>query len=430
MAEHRMTTEGNTQIGQEGAHRGSEKKSRLFLFLVGIAVVLVIVGIFTLLQRREQYNALAKETEKIAVPTVAVIHPTLEPSQEDLVLPSTLQAYVESPIYARTTGYVKKWYHDIGSHVQKGDLLAEIETPEVDQQLSQARADLGTMQANENLSRITATRYQELIKTDGVSKQEVDNAVGDYAARRAAVASAQANVRRLEELESFKHVFAPFGGVITRRNVDIGNLINAGNGGTAQEMFFLAATDPIRAYVSVPEVYAAAVHPGLGAFLELTQFPGEKFQAKVARTADAIDLASRTLNTEVDVPNKTGQLLPGGYAQVHLLVGVTGTRLQVPVNALLFRAEGLRAVVVDANHKTHLQQLAIGRDYGTALEVLQGLRPDDWIVLNPPDSLDEGIQVNVKEAPPTPGPGANGNRTAPSTNAPATNGKSSQGDKK
>jgi RND family efflux transporter MFP subunit len=425
-----MTTEGNTQIGQEGAQRGSEKKSRLFLFLVGIAVVLVIVGIFTLLQRREQYNALAKETEKIAVPTVAVIHPTLEPSQEDLVLPSTLQAYVESPIYARTTGYVKKWYHDIGSHVQKGDLLAEIETPEVDQQLSQARADLGTMQANENLSRITATRYQELIKTDGVSKQEVDNAVGDYAARRAAVASAQANVRRLEELESFKHVFAPFGGVITRRNVDIGNLINAGNGGTAQEMFFLAATDPIRAYVSVPEVYAAAVHPGLGAFLELTQFPGEKFQAKVARTADAIDLASRTLNTEVDVPNKTGQLLPGGYAQVHLLVGVTGTRLQVPVNALLFRAEGLRAVVVDANHKTHLQQLAIGRDYGTALEVLQGLRPDDWIVLNPPDSLDEGIQVNVKEAPPTPGPGANGNRTAPSTNAPATNGKPSQGDKK
>jgi RND family efflux transporter MFP subunit len=425
-----MTTEGNTQIGQEGAHRGSEKKSRLFLFLVGIAVVLVIVGIFTLLQRREQYNALAKETEKIAVPTVAVIHPTLEPSQEDLVLPSTLQAYVESPIYARTTGYVKKWYHDIGSHVQKGELLAEIETPEVDQQLSQARADLGTMQANENLSRITATRYQELIKTDGVSKQEVDNAVGDYAARRAAVASAQANVRRLEELESFKHVFAPFGGVITRRNVDIGNLINAGNGGTAQEMFFLAATDPIRAYVSVPEVYAAAVHPGLGAFLELTQFPGEKFQAKVARTADAIDLASRTLNTEVDVPNKTGQLLPGGYAQVHLLVGVTGTRLQVPVNALLFRAEGLRAVVVDANHKTHLQQLAIGRDYGTALEVLQGLRPDDWIVLNPPDSLDEGIQVNVKEAPPTPGPGANGNRTAPSTNAPATNGKPSQGDKK
>jgi RND family efflux transporter MFP subunit len=427
-----MTTEGSTQMVQEGARQGHEKKSRLFVFLVGLAVVLVIIGIFTLLQRREQYNALAKETEKAAIPTVAVIHPTIEPSQEDLVLPSTLQAYVESPIYARTTGYVKKWYHDIGSHVQKGDLLAEIETPEVDQQLSQARADLGTTQANENLSRITATRYEELIKTDGVSKQEVDNAVGDYAARRAAVASAQANVRRLEELESFKRVFAPFSGVITRRNVDLGNLINAGNGGTAQEMFFLASTDPIRAYVSVPEVYASAVHPGLGAYLELTQFPGQKFQAKVARTADAIDLSSRTLNTEVDVPNKNGQLLPGGYAQVHLQLGVTGTRLQVPVNALLFRAEGLRAVVVDANHKTHLQQLAIGRDYGTALEVLQGLRPDDWIVLNPPDSLDEGMQVNVKEPPQKPGPGAPGNGATPSsTNGPSNpNGKPSQGEKK
>jgi len=427
-----MTTEGNTQVAQEGGRPETARKSRLFLFLIGIALVLVIVGIFTLLQRREQYNALAKETEKLAVPTVAVVHPTVEPSQEDLVLPSTLQAYVESPIYARTTGYLKKWYHDIGSHVQKGELLADIETPEVDQQLSQARADLGTTLANENLSRITATRYEELIKTDGVSKQEVDNAVGDYAARQAAVASAQANVRRLEDLESFKHIYAPFGGVITRRNVDIGNLINAGNGGSAQELFVLAATDPIRAYVSVPEVYAAAVHPGLGAYLELTQFPGEKFQGKVARTADAIDLASRTLNTEVDVPNKTGQLLPGGYAQVHLLVGVTGTRLQVPVNALLFRAEGLRAVVVDANHKTHLQQLAIGRDYGTALEVLQGLRADDWIVVNPPDSLDEGVQVNVKQPPQQPGPGASGKGTPPSSTNPSstTSGTPAQGDKK
>jgi RND family efflux transporter MFP subunit len=426
-----MTREGNTNA-QDGEYHQAEKKSRLFLFLVGIALVLAIVGVFTLLQRREQYNALAKETEKLAVPTVAVIHPTVEPAQEDLVLPSTLQAYTESPIYARTTGYLKKWYHDIGTHVQQGELLADIDTPEIDQQLSQARADLGTMQANENLSRITATRYEELIKTDGVSKQEVDNAVGDYAARRAAVASAQANVRRLEELEAFKHIYAPFGGVITRRNVDIGNLINAGNGGSAQELFFLAATDPIRAYVSVPEVYAVAVRPGLGAFLELTQYPGQKFQAKVVRTADAIDLASRTLNTEVDVPNKSGQLLPGGYAQVHLLVGVTGARLQVPVNALLFRSEGLRAVVVDANHKTHLQQLAIGRDYGTALEVLQGLHAEDWIVLNPPDSLDEGMQVNPKEAAQKAAPGASGNGTAPSpgNGPPTTNGRSPQGAKK
>jgi RND family efflux transporter MFP subunit len=299
-------------------------------------------------------------------------------------------------------------------------LLADIDTPEVDQQLSQARADLCTSKANEDLSKITATRYQDLIKTDGVSKQEVDNAVGDYAAKRAGMASSEANVRRLEELESFKHIFAPFSGVITRRDIDIGNLINAGNGGTAQELFDLAQTDPIRTYVRVPEIYAPTIRGGLGAYLELSQFPGERFEGQVVRTADAIDLASRTLNTEVDVPNKDGRLLPGGYAQVHLLVKVTGQRLQVPVNALLFRSEGLRAVVIDENHKTHLRPLTIGRDYGTALEVLQGLSSNDWIVLNPADSLEEGVQVNVKEAPngASPGggiPGAPGNGAPGST---------------
>jgi RND family efflux transporter MFP subunit len=395
--------------------REPEKKSKLFLFLVLGVLALLIVGAITLLQRRTQYRALANETEKMAVPTVSVVHPTLEPGQEDLVLPSTTQAYVESPIYARTNGYLKKWYHDIGSRVRQGELLADIDTPEVDQQLSQARADLGTSQANQDLSKITATRYQDLIKTDGVSKQEVDNAVGDYAAKKAGMQSAEANVRRLEELESFKHIYAPFSGVITRRNVDIGNLINAGNGGAAQELFFLAQTDPIRAYVRVPEIYGSTIHAGLGAYLELSQYPGENFQGKVVRTADAIDLASRTLNTEVDVPNKDGRLLPGGYAQVHLLVKVTGQRLQVPVNALLFRSEGLRAVTIDEDHRTHLQALTIGRDYGTALEVLQGLKPGDWIVLNPPDSLEEGLQVNVKEMAQTapigvtrPSPGAAG----------------------
>ena len=404
-----MTREGNTQYESAYEERTPRKGSRLFLLLIGVVIVLVIVGAVTLVQRRSQYEALANETEKLAVPTVSVIHPIAELGQEDLVLPSTLQAYVESPIYARTTGYVKKWYHDIGSRVQKGELLADIDTPEVDQQLSQARAELNTSQANSDLSRITATRYEELIKTDGVSKQEVDNAVGDYAAKKATVQSSEANVRRLEELESFKHIYAPFSGVITRRNIDIGNLINAGNGGTAQELFFLAQTDPIRAYVSVPEVYASAIRPGLGAFLELTQYPSQKFQGKVVRTADAIDLASRTLNTEVDVPNRAAQLLPGGYAQVHLLVKVTGAHLQVPVNALLFRSEGLRAVVIDADHKTHLRPLAIGRDYGTTLEVLQGLDAGDWIVLNPADSLEEGIAVNVKQvAQGNNAPGGNG----------------------
>lgn len=425
-----MTTESNGETGRERP----APKSRLFLILIGIAVALVIVGAFTVVQRREQYNALAKETEKLAVPTVSVTHPTVQPPQEDLVLPSTLQAYVETDIFARTPGYLKKWYHDIGSRVQKGELLADIDAPEVDQQLSQAHADLNTALANENLSGITAARFQELIKTDGVSKQEVDNAVGDYAAKKAAAESAQANVRRLEELQSFKHIYAPFAGVITRRNIDVGNLINAGNGGTAQELFFLAQTDPMRAFVSVPEVYAPAIHSGLGAYLESPQYPGDQFQGKVVRTADAIDLASRTLNTEVDVPNRDGRLLPGGYAQVHLMLGVTGARLQVPVNALLFRAEGLRAVVVEADHKTHLQPLVIGRDYGTALEVLQGLHPNDWIVLNPPDSLDEGVQVNVKEVPqevtPT-GNLPNHGTAVPGGNVPPTqNGPARQGEKK
>lgn len=391
-------------MASESEQQEQPRKSKLFAGLIFAVIVLVVVGAVTMLQRRSQYQALAKETETLAIPTVAVIHPATEPREEGIVLPGTLQAYVESPIYARTNGYLKKWYRDIGSRVRQGELLADIDTPEVDQQLAQAEADLETAKANDNLSRITATRYEELIKTDGVSKQEVDNAKGDYAAKQAATASAAANVRRLEELESFKHIYAPFSGVITRRNVDIGTLVNAGNGGATQQLFYLAQTDPIRVYVNVPESAAPSIHPGLPAFLELTQFPGRKFEGKVVRSAEAIDLVSRTLLTEVDVPNKNAELLPGGYAQVHLQVKINNTRVQVPVNALLFRSEGLRAVVVGADHKTHLQPLTIGRDYGIALEVLQGLSPNDWIVVNPADSLEDNQQVNVKEAnikPPT-----------------------------
>jgi RND family efflux transporter MFP subunit len=391
-----MATEFDTQP--------QPRKSRLFGFLFLAVIVLVIIGAFTLLQRRSQYRALAKETETLAIPTVAIIHPTTEPPDEGLVLPGSMQAYVESPIYARTNGYLKKWYRDIGSRVRKGELLADIDTPEVDQQLSQSRADLETSKANANLSRITATRYEELIKTDGVSKQEVDNAQGDYAAKQAIVASSQANVRRLEELESFKHIYAPFSGVITRRNVDTGTLINAGNGGTSQQLFALSQTDPIRVYVNVPESAAPSIKSGLVANLELTQFPGRKFQGKVVRTAESIDPVSRTLLTEVDVPNKSAELLPGGYAQVHLAVKIAGDRLQVPVNALLFRSEGLRAIVVDSDHQLHFRPLTIGRDYGITLEVLQGLSASDWIVLNPADSLDDGQKVNVKELAAKPSP--------------------------
>jgi len=387
------------RVSMEPENQGHPRKkiSKVFTTLIFVAVLLVVLGAFTLFQRRAQYQALAEETETLAIPTVAVIHPTTEASQEDLVLPGTLQAYVESPIYARTNGYLKQWYHDIGSYVRQGELLADIDTPEVDQQLSQARADLNTAQANANLAKITAARYRELVKTDGVSKQEVDNAVGDLEAKVAAVNSSEANVRRLEDLESFKHVYAPFGGYITKRNVDTGTLINAGNGGASQQLFVLSQIDPIRVYLSVPETYAASIHAGLGAYLELTQYPGQKIEGKVVRTAEAIDLATRTLNTEVDVPNRNGALLPGGYAQVHLEVKVSGARLQVPVNALLFRSEGLRAVVVDGNHKIHLRAITVGRDYGTALEVLQGLEQKDWIVVNPADSLEESQEVRVKE---------------------------------
>jgi RND family efflux transporter MFP subunit len=408
--------EGGVPMEPEYQEQPHKKGSRLFTILFVVVVLLVLFGAVTLFQRRTQYQALAKETETLAIPTVAVIHPTTESTQEDLVLPGTLQAYVESPIYARTNGYLRKWYHDIGSRVHQGDLLVDIDTPEVDQQLSQARADLNTSQANANLSKITATRFQDLIKTDGVSKQEVDNAVGDLEAKVATVKSAEANVRRLEELESFKHVYAPFSGVITRRNVDTGTLINAGNGGASQQLFFLAQTDPIRVYLSVQEQYAPSIHAGLGAFLELTQYPGQRFEGKVVRTAESIDLNTRTLLTEVDVPNHNGSLLPGGYAQVHLQVKVSGARLAVPVNALLFRSEGLRAVVVDSNHRAHLKPLTIGRDYGTTLEVLNGLEATDWMVLNPADSIEDGQEVRVKEITPTAATPPAGTPSSPGAN--------------
>jgi len=406
---------------QEGQERHEpQRKSPLFVIFFGVVIVLVVVGGLLLLQRRAQFKALAENTETMAVPTVAIIHPVPQPAGEDLVLPSTLQAFVESPIFARTNGYLRKWYHDIGSHVEKGELLADIETPEVDQQLQQARADLVTAQANERLSQITSTRYSELLKTDGVSRQEVDNANGDLEAKRAITQSAAANVRRLEELKSFQRVYAPFSGVLTQRNVDIGTLINAGNGGTSQQLFFLAQTDPIRAYVNVPEAYAPSIRRGLQAYLELTQFPGIRFQGQVVRTAEAIDLSTRTLLTEVDVPNRSGQLLPGGYAQVHLLVNVKHERLLVPVNALLFRSEGLRAVVIDSNHKVRLQAVEIGRDFGTSLEVVNGLKVDDWIVLNPPDAIENDQDVHVKEvpnplAPVTPNAPSGGGQKQPGT---------------
>jgi RND family efflux transporter MFP subunit len=369
----------------------------LFTALISAALILAVLGALTVMRRQSSTQMLAQETERLTVPTVAVIHPTSEPSEEDLVLPGTLQAFVESPIYARTSGYLKKWYRDIGSRVKRGELLAEIDAPELDQELSQAKATRDQIAANAALAATTADRWVALRKADAVSQQDVDEKQGALRQLQASLAAADANVRRLDELEQFKKINAPFDGVITRRGVDAGTLITAGSSGSQQALFHVAQMDPIRVFLTVPEVNAAQIRQGMPAGLELVQYPGERFAGKVARTAESIDPATRTLLTEVDVPNSDGRLMPGGYAQVHLQVGAGVPRVRVPVNTLLFRAEGLRAVVVDANHQVHLRPLTIGKDYGTSLEVLHGLSTDDWIVLNPPDSLDEGERVQIAQ---------------------------------
>src|SRR5216684_5167769 len=320
MAEISTDPKVDTKIDSQHASSGgvtSRGRGAMLRWFMLLFLVFAVVGVYALLQRRTEHQVLAEQTERMAVPFVSIIHATRIEGESAMVLPGTLKAYVESPIYARTNGYLKKWYKDIGSHVNKGDLLAEIDTPEVDQQLAQMRADLTTAQANLGLAGTTTTRYQELLKSDSVSKQDADNASGNYAARQAMVQSAEANVKRLEEMESFKRVYAPFSGVITQRNVDSGNLINAGNGGSStKEMFDLSQIDPMRVFVSVPQSYGPSIRTGLKACLTLSEIPGRTFCGSVARTANAIDPGTRTLLTEVDVPNSAGVLLPGAYAQV------------------------------------------------------------------------------------------------------------------
>ncbi|HEX4425484.1 MAG TPA: efflux RND transporter periplasmic adaptor subunit [Terriglobales bacterium] len=365
------------------------------IFLTVLGILLIIGLVFGLMVRFSESRALAKETETLAVPSVAIVHPQQEAPQQDLVLPSTLQAYTESPIYARTNGYVAKWYKDIGSHVQKGQPLADIETPEIDQELAQAGATRDQVAAQAEIAKTSAARWETLQKQDAVAQQETDERTSSYVQGKANLASSDATVRRLQQLESFKHVYAPFSGVITKRNVDIGALINAGNGGTNQELFDIAKIDPIRVYVNVPEIYAPLIHSGVEGRIELAALNGQKFSGKVVRTANAIDPATRTLNTEIDVPNPKGILLPGSFAQVHFALNVITRSLSLPVNALLFRAEGTRAAVVDNNGKVHLKPVVIGRDYGTSVEILGGVEQPDSVILNPSDSLEEGQQVQV-----------------------------------
>jgi RND family efflux transporter MFP subunit len=356
----------------------------------------MVAGAFALVRRVTERGALAKETERLAIPTVGVIKPATEPASDELVLPAQLQAYVESAIYSRTNGYLLRWNKDIGSKVKKGELLAEIDTPEVDQELSQAKAAQQQTEAQLQLAKSTAERWANLRKTDSVSQQEADQQASAYSQATANTAAAEANVRRLQQLESFKHVYSPISGVITRRNTDVGALITAGSSGTGKELFDVAQVDPLRVFVSVPQTNAPSIRAGLPAHIELREYPGQKFSGKVVRTADSIDPATRTLLTEIDVPNPDGRLLPGSYAEVHFAVPVQITRLSIPVNAVLFRPEGPRVAVVGSDHRVHLKAISIGRDYGTKVEILGGLDPNDQIVVNPADSLEDGQQVNIK----------------------------------
>ncbi len=375
--------------------RGPVPASRAKLVVGAALLVLITAGAVTFLNRKGEADALAKETEAVAVPTVAVVQPTAEPGNDELVLPGNLQAFIESPIFARTNGYLLRWYKDMGSKVQKGELLAAIDTPEVDQELSQARASREQIKAALELAKISADRWANLRKSDSVSQQEADQQASGYQQALANLAAADANVRRLEELESFKNVYAPFSGVLTRRNVDPGALINSGAGAAGKELFDIARVDPLRVYVSVPQAYAPSMKVGVKATVTLQEFPGQKFMGVVVRTADAIDPATRTLNTEVDVPNQDGKLLPGSFGQVHFVTGTSVPRITIPVNAMLFRAEGPRAAVVDKDDRVHLRPITIGRDFGTTLEILGGLDVSDRIIINPSDSLEEGQQVHV-----------------------------------
>jgi RND family efflux transporter MFP subunit len=388
-------TEQEKRVAPDGAGEAPKPTHSVRLAMV-VLVVLLVAGGFSVARRLTERRALAKETERLSVPTVAVTRPNAEPASDELMLPAQLQAYVESSIYSRTNGYLLRWHKDIGSHVNKGELLAEIDTPEIDQELMQARAARQQIEAQLQLAKTSTERWNNLRKTDSVSQQEADQQASAYTQAQANLAAADANVRRLEQLESFKHIYAPFSGVITRRNTDVGALISAGSAGQAKELFDIAQVDPLRVFVSVPQMNAPSIRRGMSAAIELREYAGQKFSGKVVRTADAIDPATRTLLTEIELPNKEGRLLPGAYAQVRFAVPVAITRISVPVNALLFRAEGPRVAVVGPDSKVHLKAVTIGRDFGTKVEILGGLEADDQIVVNPADSLDEGQQVNVK----------------------------------
>ena len=376
----------------------SRQIRRYALLLLLVALLLATWGVISRITVR---NALAKEAVRNSVVTVLTIVPERSGAGEDLALPGTVQAFVEAPIYARTNGYLKTWYTDIGTVVKKGQPLAEIETPEVDQQLRQAQADLETARANELLSGTTNKRWQGLLATESVSQQDADEKAGDWAAKRASLASAAANVARLQELESFKRVVAPFDGVVTARNTDIGALINAGQS-AGSELFRVADTHRLRIYVQVPEQYAAAAQPGLRAELQFAELPGKHFVAEAVSTSNALDPTLRTLQVELQLDNANREVYPGAYAEVHFKLAGNPQSLRLPGNTVLFRSAGIQVATVDSTEHIKLKSIIQGRDYGQTIEVLSGIDAGDRVVLNPPDSITDGMPVHVAAAPPAP----------------------------
>ncbi|MGA2483583.1 MAG: efflux RND transporter periplasmic adaptor subunit [Candidatus Acidiferrales bacterium] len=345
---------------------------------------------------RAALDAVARDSERTPV---SVVHPRPSQGGHEVELPGNLQAYAETPIYARTNGYLKRWFVDIGGRVKQGQLLAEIDTPEVDQELEQAQAAEAQAAANLDLARTTAERWQILLKSDGVSKQEVDQNVSAYKAREADLLAAKANVKRLEDLQSFKQVTAPFSGILTVRNVDVGALISSTIASSAQPLFRIAQTNVLRVYVNVPQTYSRSVVEGVAADLAVPEFPKQTFPGKVVRTSGEIDPASRTFLAEVDVPNSTGKLLPGAYATVRFHITAAEPPLVLPSNTLLFRSGGTEVAVSGGDGKVHIEKVVVGRDLGTSVEIVEGVQPNDSIILNPPDSIAEGDLVEVKPAP-------------------------------
>jgi len=410
-----MSVEEDLEIEPQQSHLGAPDSPRhraagsgAGKVLLGLVLLLVAAGavVYRGISTRVRAAADVKaDTQTLAVPAVSLAQPRRGAPQEEIVLPGNIQAFIDAPIYARTNGYLKRWFVDIGGRVKNGQLLAEIDTPELDQQLQQARADLATAKANYDLAQTTAARYESLLKSDSVAKQDVDNAVGDANAKKAMVDSATGNVKRLEELQAFEKVYAPFDGVLTSRRTDIGQLIDSGSGPGARELFHVAAISTLRVYVNVPQVYSPVAVPGVQAYLTMPQFPGRRFPGQLVRNSEAIDQSSRTLLAEVDVANPTGEILPGAYAEVHLKLPSGASTVVIPVTSLIFRSEGLRVGVV-RNGRAALLPVTLGRDFGTEVEVLSGLDANERVITNPPDSLEDGQEVRSA----TPGPGQWGGR--------------------